>query len=70
MADLTLEEELMVQFNNLNVESKSLATSLLTALEASRKHHRDVDPDKEKLIKGSGLFVKCPWIPECPDTRK
>ena len=36
----------------------------------SRKRPRDVAPDKEELIEGSGLFVKCPRIPGCPDTRK
>ena len=68
MADLTLEEELMVQFNNLNVESKSLATSLLTALEASRKRLWDVATEEEELIEGNNLFVKRPCIPRCPDT--
>ena len=70
MVDLTLEEEPIVQFNNPNVDSESLATALVPVLEASRKRSRDLAPDEEELIKGSGLFVKLPWIPECPDTRK
>ena len=42
VADLTLEEEPMVQFNNLNVKSESMATAHLPAPEASRKRPRDV----------------------------
>ena len=69
VADLTLEEEPIVQFNNSILELKSLATAPLPIPEASRKHPRDIASD-EKLIKGSGLFIKRPWIPRCLDTKK
>ena len=69
MADLTLEEPI-VQFNNPSLESKSLATAPLPAPEASRKCPRDVAQDEEELIEGSGLFIKRPHIPGCPDTKK
>ena len=53
--------------------TKPLFNTMITpnpTSEASRKRTRDVAPDEEELIEGSGLFVKRPHIPECPDTRK
>ena len=48
----------MVQVNNLNVDSESLATAPLPTLEVSKKHPRDIALDEKELIEGSGLFVK------------
>ena len=70
MTDLTLEEEPKVQFNNPSIESEDLATASVPALKASRKRPRDVALDEEELIEGSGLFVKHPRIPGCPDMKK
>ena len=60
VADLTLEEKPVVQFNNPNVAAESLATAPLLIPEASRKRPRDIAPDEEELIEGSGLFMKRP----------
>ena len=57
-AELSLEEEPMVQFKNLSVDVESLATAPVPTLEPSKKYPRDVAPDEEELIEGSGLFVK------------
>ena len=58
VAELTLEEEPIVQFNNPSVVTESLATAPTPASEASKKHPQDIAPDEEELIEGSGLFVK------------
>ena len=60
MGDLTLEEDPKVQFNNPDVVVESLVIAPVPALEVSRKRPRDIGPDEEELIEGSGLFVKCP----------
>ena len=68
VSDLALEEESVIQFNNPEVAAESLAITLVHILEVSKKHPRDVAPDEEELIEGSGLFVKRPHLLECPDT--
>ena len=45
VADLTLEEEPEVHFNNPSIESEDLATAPVPDPEVSRKHPRDVAPD-------------------------
>ena len=70
IAELTLEEEPKVQFNNLVVAVESLATAPISAPEVSKKWPRDIAPDEEELIEGSGLFVKRLWSPRCLDTKK
>ena len=70
VAGLALEEEPMVQFNNLSVDTESLATTSLPAPEASKKRPQDIAPDEEELIEGSGLFVKRSCILGCSDTWK
>ena len=57
---LSLEEEQEVQFNNTNIELENLATSPVPDPEVLRKCPRDIAPDEEELIEGSGLFVKRP----------
>ena len=70
VVELALEEELEVQFNNLDVTAETLATTPILAPEASRKWPRDIAPDVEELIEGSGLYIKCPRISRCPDSKK
>ena len=70
VTQLALEEKPEVQFNNSDVVAESLTTAPISAPEASRKQLRDIAPDGEELIEGIGLFIKCPQIPGCPDTRK
>ena len=70
MADLSLEEEPAVQFNNPNIESKDLETAPMPDSEVSKKCPRDDAQDEEELIEGSGLFTKRPCIPGCPDMKK
>ena len=60
VADLTLDEEPKVHFNNPNTESENLATAPVSNPEVSRKRPRDVALDEEELIEGSGLFAKRP----------
>ena len=60
VAELTLEEEPEVQFNNPDVVMESQATAPISALEAYRKRPLDIVSDEEELIEGSGLFVKRP----------
>ena len=60
IAELALKEELEAQFNNLDMVTESLATTPIPALEVSRKQPRDITPDEEELIEGSGLFVQYP----------
>ena len=70
VSDLALEEELVIQFNHLGDATESLATAPIPAPKASKKHPKDVAPDEEELIEGSGLHIKRPRIPGYPDTRK
>ena len=70
VADLTLEEELEVQFNNLSIESEDPATAPVPGPEVLRKRPRDVAPDEEELIEGSRLFAKRPRIPGYSDMKR
>ena len=61
VANFTLdEEEPEVHFNNPSIESKDLATAPVLDLKVLKKHPRDVAPNEEELIEGSGLFAKRP----------
>ena len=64
------EEEPEVQFNNPNIESENLVTTRVSDPEVSRKRPRDMAPDEEELIEGSGLFAKHSRIPGCLDMKK
>ena len=68
--DLALEEEPVIQFNCLGDASESLVTAMVQVLKASKKRPRDMAPNDEELIEGSGLYIKRPRISGCPDTRK
>ena len=68
VAELALKEEPIVQFNNLNVAVESLAIAPVHISEVPKKLPKDVAPDKEELIEGSGLYIKCPRILGCLDT--
>ena len=68
--DLALEEEPVIQFNCLGDATESLVTMPVQVPEAFKKWPRDMASDEEELIEGSGLYIKCPRIPRCPDTRK
>ena len=61
-----------VQFNDPTVEAEDLVTAPTSNPELSRKRPREDDDSQnaEELIEGSGIFVKRPRIPGCPDMKE
>lgn len=74
ITDLTVEEEPEVRFNPPTDVTQDLATNQIQrrvpTTEPIRKRPRDVAPNEEELIEGSGLYIKHPRIAGCPDMRK